>query len=76
MRILLLVCFAASMFGQNAKLPPDIAPQSNSRLPLIQRNHLSDEDKKVFDDVANTAPGAGMDVQHLNRRVYPDAQLL
>jgi hypothetical protein len=52
----MLVCFAASMLGQNPKLPPDIDPQSDSRLPLIQRNQLSDEDKKVFDDVSNTAP--------------------
>lgn len=37
MRILLLICFAASVFGQNPKLPPDIDPQSNSRLPSIQR---------------------------------------
>lgn len=57
MRILLLICFAASVFGQNPKLPPDIDPQSNSRLPSIQRDQLSDEDKKVFDDVSNTAPG-------------------
>jgi len=57
MRILFFVCFTASVFGQNPKLPPDINPQSNSRLPLLQRDQLSDEDKKVFDDVSNTAPG-------------------
>jgi len=57
MRTLVLIAFAASIFGQSPKLPPDIDPQSNSRLPLIQRDQLSDEDKKVFDDVANTAPG-------------------
>jgi hypothetical protein len=57
MRILVLVCFAGSMFGQNGKLPPDVDLQSNSRLPLILRDQLSDEEKKVFDDVANTAPG-------------------
>jgi 4-carboxymuconolactone decarboxylase len=57
MRILVLICFAVSMFGQTPKLPPDIDPQSNSRLPLIQRDQLSDENKKIFDDVANTAPG-------------------
>jgi 4-carboxymuconolactone decarboxylase len=57
MRVLLLICLAASMFGQQPKLPPDIDPQSNSRLPLIQRDQLNDADKKVFDDVANTAPG-------------------
>ena len=57
MRLLMLIGFAASMFGQNTKLPPDIDPQSNSRLPLIQRDQLSDGDRKVFDDVANTAPG-------------------
>jgi 4-carboxymuconolactone decarboxylase len=45
------------MFGQKPTLPPDIDSQSNSRLPLIQRDQLSAEDKKVFDDVANTAPG-------------------
>jgi len=45
------------MFGQKLQLPPDIDSQSNSRLPLIQRDQLNAEDKKVFDDVANTAPG-------------------
>jgi 4-carboxymuconolactone decarboxylase len=45
------------MFGQNPNLPSDIDPQSNSRLPLIQKDQLGDDDKKVFDDVANTAPG-------------------
>jgi 4-carboxymuconolactone decarboxylase len=55
--MLLLICIAASMFGQKPKLPADIDPQSNSRLPLIQRGQLSDADKKVFDEVANTAPG-------------------
>ena len=57
MRILLFVCFSGLLFGQSPKLPPDIDPQSNSRLPLIQRDRLSDEDKKIFDDVSNTAPG-------------------
>ncbi len=57
MRSLMLICFAAAMFGQTPKLPPDIDPQSGSRLPLIQRDQLSDDDRKVFDDVANTAPG-------------------
>jgi 4-carboxymuconolactone decarboxylase len=57
MRILLIVCFSGLLFGQSAGLPADIDPQSNSRLPLIQRDQLSDEDKKMFDDVANTAPG-------------------
>jgi 4-carboxymuconolactone decarboxylase len=57
MRILLIVCFSGLLLAQSSKLPPDIDPQSNSRLPLIQRDHLSDEDKKIFDDVANTAPG-------------------
>ncbi len=57
MRLFVLLCSVVSMFGQNSKLPPDIDPQSNSRLPLIQKNQLNDEDKKVFDDVANTAPG-------------------
>lgn len=57
MRLLLLICFAAAMFGQKPQLPPDIDSQSNSRVPLIQRDQLNAEDKKVFDDVANTAPG-------------------
>lgn len=57
MRGLLIVCFAASMFGQKPTVPPDIDPQSNSRLPLIQREQLTDVEKKIFDDVANTAPG-------------------
>jgi len=45
------------MFGQKSKLPADIDSQSNSRLPLIQKDQLNAEDQKVFDDVANTAPG-------------------
>ena len=57
MRILHFVCFSGLLFGQSPKLPPDIDPQSNSRLSLIQRDQLSDEDKKIFDDVSNTAPG-------------------
>jgi hypothetical protein len=57
MRILLFVCFSRLLFGQSPKLPPDIDPQSNSRLSLIQRDQLSDEAKKIFDDVSNTAPG-------------------
>jgi hypothetical protein len=57
MRILLFVYFSGLLFGQSPKLPPDIDPQSNSRLPLIQRDQLSDDEKKIFDDVANTAPG-------------------
>jgi 4-carboxymuconolactone decarboxylase len=57
MRVLLLICFATAMFGQKPKLPTDIDSQSNSRLPLIQRDQLSPDDQKVFDDVANTAPG-------------------
>ena len=57
MRLLLFVCFSGLLFGQSPKLPPDIDPRSNSRLPLIRRDQLGDEDKKVFDDVANTAPG-------------------
>jgi hypothetical protein len=57
MRVLLLICFTAAMFGQKPKLPPDIDSQSNSRLPLIQKDQLDAEGKKLFDDVANTAPG-------------------
>jgi 4-carboxymuconolactone decarboxylase len=58
MRVLPLLAFAAaSLFAQKAAFPPDINPQSNSRLPLIQRDQLNEQDKKIFDDVANTAPG-------------------
>ena len=56
MRLLLLVCLAGLMFGQKPA-PPDIDSQSNSRLPLIQRDRLNAEDQKLFDDVAKTAPG-------------------
>jgi 4-carboxymuconolactone decarboxylase len=57
MRVLLIMWLCATMFGQKPNLPPDIDPESNSRLPLIKRDQLNDTDKKVFDDVANTAPG-------------------
>lgn len=63
MRVLLIVFFAGLIFGQSPKLPPDIDPQSNSRLPLIHRDQLNDDEKKVFDDVANTAPGSGSNSQ-------------
>jgi 4-carboxymuconolactone decarboxylase len=57
MRFLLLICFAAAAYGQKPAPPSDIDSQSNSRLPLLQRDQLNAEDKKLFDDVANTAPG-------------------
>ena len=36
-----------------ASLPPDVDPESGSRLPLIERSALDDEGKKVFDAVAS-----------------------
>jgi len=45
------------MSGQQPRLPADIDAQSNSRLPLVQRDQLKPEDQKIFDDVAGTAPG-------------------
>ena len=53
MRFLILIAIiAAAGAAQSRKLPPDIDPQSFSRLPLLERDQLSGEALKTFDAVA------------------------
>lgn len=48
---LLTVLLAAAAAAQSQKLPPDLDPQSFSRLPLIQRDQLSGDALRAFDAV-------------------------
>jgi hypothetical protein len=53
MRFLVVAAVLATVgAAQSQKLPPDIDPQSFSRLPLLQRDQLSGEALKSFDAVA------------------------
>jgi 4-carboxymuconolactone decarboxylase len=52
--LLVSVASVAALAAQS-RLPPDIHPESLSRLPPLQRSALDDEGKRVWDDVA----GAG-----------------
>jgi 4-carboxymuconolactone decarboxylase len=40
---------AASKVAQPEALPPDVDPDSRARLPLVQREAMSEEGKKVYD---------------------------
>jgi 4-carboxymuconolactone decarboxylase len=55
-RLLGFLAIAASVavLGGQAKLPPDIHPQSLSRLPPPQRDTLNDEGKRIWDYVGGT----------------------
>lgn len=50
---------APATTGSPAALPKDVDPQSLSRLPIVKREDLSDEDKRIYDDLAG---GAGKTV--------------
>ena len=66
MRIpLLALAFAATAAAQSAKLPPDIDPQSLSRLPMLTRDRFSGDDLSVYDFVA------GKDANGKERAVPP-----
>jgi 4-carboxymuconolactone decarboxylase len=53
MRVLIFtLALAAAGVAQSQKLPPDIDPQSFSRLPLLQRDQLSGDALRVFGAVA------------------------
>jgi len=51
-----------AVLGGQARLPPDIHPQSLSRLPPLQRSALDDDGKRIWDYVAGagrTMPNTG-----------------
>src|SRR3974390_3721477 len=48
---LLIILLAACAAAQSPKLPPDIDPQSFSRLPLLERERLSGDPLRVFDAI-------------------------
>jgi 4-carboxymuconolactone decarboxylase len=53
---------SVAVLGGQARLPPDIHPQSLSRLPPLQRSALDDEGKRIWDYVAGagrTMPNTG-----------------
>lgn len=61
MRIRSLVLFAVALsaagaYGQSG-LPPDIDPESLSRLPPVQRADLDEEGKRIWDAMAGTGKG-------------------
>lgn len=51
-----LLVIAAALGAQTATLPKDIDPQSFSRLPLLTRDDMKDEDKRIYDMLAG-GPG-------------------
>jgi len=55
--LLAVASFAAALGAQTAALPPDVDPQSFSRLPLLTRDDMKDEDsKRIYDELAG-GPG-------------------
>ena len=54
MRTVVFFLLAVSLNAQAPKLPPDLDPQSYSRLPFVTRSRLDAEGKRIF-DVINTA---------------------
>ena len=58
--LLTVASFASALGAQTAPLPPDVDPQSFSRLPLLTRDDMKDEDgKRIYDELAG---GAGKTV--------------
>jgi 4-carboxymuconolactone decarboxylase len=55
--ILLATSFAAALSAQTAALPKDVDPQSFSRLPLLTRDDMKDEDGKRIYDMLAGGPG-------------------
>ena len=53
---LALVAVAAAALGGQSTLPRDIDPQSLSRVPLVQREQLNDEGKRIWDLIAGGRP--------------------
>ena len=54
--VLLVVVCAVAVQGQS-RLPPDIHPESLSRLPPVQRADLDDEGKRIWDAMAGSGTG-------------------
>jgi 4-carboxymuconolactone decarboxylase len=55
--LLVAAGFAATLNAQTAALPKDIDPQSYSRLPVLTRDDMKDEDsKRIYDELAG-GPG-------------------
>jgi len=52
-----LLVIAAALGAQTATLPKDIDPQSFSRLPLLTRDDMKDEDSKRIYDMLAGGPG-------------------
>jgi 4-carboxymuconolactone decarboxylase len=55
--IVMVMGFAAALSAQTAALPKDIDPQSFSRLPLLTRDDMKDEDGKRIYDMLAGGPG-------------------
>ena len=49
-----LVLILSTVAGGQTSLPPDIHPESLSRLPPVQRADLDDEGKRIWDALAGT----------------------
>ena len=49
-----LVLVLSTVAGGQTSLPPDIHPESLSRLPPVQRADLDDEGKRIWDGLAGT----------------------
>ena len=49
-----LVVILSTVAGGQTSLPPDIHPESLSRLPPVQRADLDDEGKRIWDGLAGT----------------------
>lgn len=49
---LIVVGSVVALAGQTTSLPPDIHPESLSRLPPLQRESLDEDGKKVWDRIA------------------------
>ena len=49
-----LVLILSTVAGGQTSLPPDIHPESLSRLPPVQRADLDDEGKRIWDGLAGT----------------------
>lgn len=49
-----LVLILSTVAGGQTSLPPDIHPESLSRLPPVQRADLDDEGRRIWDAVAGT----------------------
>ena len=60
--IVAVLGLTAALIAQSTKLPSDIDPESLSRLPVVQRETLDDNGKRIYDYIAGTrgtAPKTG-----------------